>query len=110
MKNERVWPEEEFSMSNINVSLPEPMREWIEAKIKAGRYGNLSEYVRDLIRRDQGRETEDRLDALLLDGLESLDAGKGIELTPKYWEKKRQDIIRRHNERTTKKKKKKSSV
>ena len=92
-------------MTNINVSLPEPMREWVEAQIKAGRYGNLSEYVRELIRRDQKRVAEERLEALLLEGLDSLDAGKGIEITPEYWEKKRQDLIRRHNERTAKKKK-----
>jgi antitoxin ParD1/3/4 len=92
-------------MTNINVSLPEPMREWVEAQIKAGRYGNLSEYVRDLIRRDQKREAEERLEALLLKGLDSLDAGKGIEITPEFWEKKRQDLMRRHNERTAKKKK-----
>ena len=92
-------------MTNINVSLPEPMREWVEAQIKAGRYGNLSEYVRELIRRDQKREAEERLETLLLEGLDSLDAGKGIEITPEFWEKKRQDLIRRHNERTAKKKK-----
>jgi len=92
-------------MTNINVSLPEPMREWVEAQIKAGRYGNLSEYVRDLIRRDQKREAEERLEALLLEGLDSLDAGKGIEITPEFWEKKRQNLIRRHTERTAKKKK-----
>jgi antitoxin ParD1/3/4 len=92
-------------MTNINVSLPEPMRKWVEAQIKAGRYGNLSEYVRELIRRDQKLEAEERLEALLLEGLGSLDAGKGIEITPEYWEKKRQELIRRHNERTAKKKK-----
>jgi antitoxin ParD1/3/4 len=97
-------------MTNINVSLPEPMRKWVEAQIKAGRYGNLSEYVRELIRRDQKREAEERLEALLLEGLDCLDAGKGIDITPEFWEKKRQDLLRRHNERTAKKKKKKKSA
>ena len=83
-------------MTNINVSLPEQMREWIESRIRAGRYGNLSEYVRDLIRRDQEREANERLEALLLEGLESLDAGKVAEITPEFWEKKRLDLIRRH--------------
>ena len=41
-------------MSNMSVSLPEQMKAWIEARIKAGKYHNASEYVRDLIRRDQG--------------------------------------------------------
>ena len=39
--------------TSLNISLPEPLREWIEAQIKRGRYGNASEYLRELIRRDQ---------------------------------------------------------
>jgi antitoxin ParD1/3/4 len=82
-------------MSNINVSLPEPMREWVEAQIKQGRYGNLSEYVRDLIRRDQQRSADDRLEALLLEGLNSLAADKGIEVTSEYMERKRHELNER---------------
>lgn len=82
-------------MTTINVSLPEPMREWVEAQIKQGRYGNLSEYVRDLIRHDQQRVADSRLEALLHEGLDSLEAGKGIELTPEYMEKKRQELNNR---------------
>ena len=35
--------------------MPEPMDEWIKTQIASGRYGNDSEYVRDLIRKDQER-------------------------------------------------------
>ncbi len=42
-------------MATMNVSLPEPMKEWVEAQIETGRYANASDYVRDLIRRDQER-------------------------------------------------------
>lgn len=74
-------------MTNINVSLPEPMRDWVEAQIKAGRYGNLSEYVRNLIRQDQDREAkEQRIDELLLEGIRSLEAGRGIEVTEENWD------------------------
>jgi len=44
-------------MATMNVSLPDPMKEWVEAQAKAGRYSNASDYVRDLIRRDQERQT-----------------------------------------------------
>ena len=40
-------------MATMNVSLPDPMKEWVEAQAKTGRYSNASDYVRDLIRRDQ---------------------------------------------------------
>lgn len=43
-------------MATMNVSLPDPMKEWVEAQAATGRYSNVSDYVRDLIRRDQERE------------------------------------------------------
>ena len=42
-------------MATMNVSLPDPMKIWVEAQTKDGRYSNASDYVRDLIRRDQDR-------------------------------------------------------
>ena len=42
-------------MATMNVSLPDPMKEWVEAQAAEGRYANASDYVRDLIRRDQER-------------------------------------------------------
>ncbi len=40
-------------MTTMNVSLPDQMKDWIETRIDAGHYHNVSEYIRDLIRRDQ---------------------------------------------------------
>lgn len=40
-------------MATMNISLPDPMKQWVEAQTKDGRYANSSDYVRDLIRRDQ---------------------------------------------------------
>ena len=42
-------------MSTMNVSLPEQMKNWVEQQSKTGRFSNTSDYVRDLIRRDQTR-------------------------------------------------------
>jgi antitoxin ParD1/3/4 len=42
-------------MATMNVSLPDPMKDWVESRSKDGRYSNASDYVRDLIRRDQVR-------------------------------------------------------
>lgn len=42
-------------MATMNVSLPDKMREWVDEQTASGRYGNASDYVRDLIRRDQDR-------------------------------------------------------
>lgn len=43
-------------MATMNISLPDQMREWVEAQAKSGKYGNASDYMRDLIRHDQERE------------------------------------------------------
>ncbi len=42
-------------MATLNVSLPDPMKEWVEARMKDGKFSNTSDYVRHLIRRDQER-------------------------------------------------------
>jgi len=39
----------------MNISLPEQMKTWAEAQAETGKYSNTSDYVRDLIRRDQER-------------------------------------------------------
>lgn len=42
-------------MATMNVSLPDAMKDWVEGQAATGRYSNASDYVRDLIRRDQER-------------------------------------------------------
>lgn len=42
-------------MGTMNISLPDPMKSWVEDQAKTGRYANSSDYVRDLIRRDRAR-------------------------------------------------------
>jgi antitoxin ParD1/3/4 len=40
-------------MATMNVSLPIPMKRWVEQQADTGRISNVSDYVRDLIRMDQ---------------------------------------------------------
>ncbi|PCJ34500.1 MAG: type II toxin-antitoxin system ParD family antitoxin [Alphaproteobacteria bacterium] len=42
-------------MATMNVSLPDQMKNWVEDQTQLGRYSNASDYIRDLIRRDQER-------------------------------------------------------
>ena len=59
-------------MATMNVSLPDPMKEWVEAQARGGRYSNASDYVRDLIRRDQERAAKiAHMQRLVDEGLES---------------------------------------
>ena len=52
----------------MNISLPESLRSFVEDQVSRRRYGTTSEYVRDLIRRDQDRQ---HLRGLLLAGATS---------------------------------------
>ncbi|MDH4320438.1 MAG: type II toxin-antitoxin system ParD family antitoxin [Desulfobulbaceae bacterium] len=59
-------------MATMNVSLPDPMKHWVEEQAKTGRYSNASDYVRDLIRRDQERASKiAHMQLLVTEGLES---------------------------------------
>ena len=59
-------------MATMNVSLPDAMKEWVEAQARGGRYSNASDYVRDLIRRDQDRAAKiAEMQRLVTEGLES---------------------------------------
>ncbi|MHB1101492.1 MAG: type II toxin-antitoxin system ParD family antitoxin [Devosia sp.] len=40
-------------MATMNISLPDKMKEWVERQVATGRYANASDYVRDLVRRDE---------------------------------------------------------
>lgn len=42
-------------MATMNISLPDSMKSWVETRTDGGNYANSSDYVRDLIRRDQER-------------------------------------------------------
>lgn len=55
----------------MSFALPESLRDYIDARVRSGEYGNTSEYLRELIRRDQQEQAARRLRELITDGLES---------------------------------------
>ena len=62
----------------MSFALPESLRVYIDERVRSGPYGNTSEYLRDLIRRDQEAQATKRLRELLEEGLAS---GRPTELT-----------------------------
>lgn len=58
-------------MTSLNISLPEMMRVFVDEQVAFGGYGTASEYVRELIREDQKRKAQQRLETMLLQGLDS---------------------------------------
>jgi antitoxin ParD1/3/4 len=76
-------------MQTMNISLPEPLRDFVETQIASGRYSSVSEYIRALIREDEKRNAKERLEALLLEGLES----EETELTRQDFEEIRKEAL-----------------
>jgi antitoxin ParD1/3/4 len=62
-------------MATIHLSLPASMRDWVVAQTESGRYANASDYVHDLIRRDQVRNEKIIAMQRLVD--EGLNSGVG---------------------------------
>jgi antitoxin ParD1/3/4 len=55
-------------MSTMNISLPESLKDYVDIQVAKGGYGTSSEFVRELIRKDQD---QNRLRDLLLEGAAS---------------------------------------
>ncbi len=76
-------------MQSMNISLPDPMKEFVDGQIAKGRYSSVSEYVRELIRSDEKRKAEDQLEALLLEGMQ----GEEAAFTREDWQAIRQEAL-----------------
>ena len=79
-------------MAVVNISLPDQMKSYIDERLTEGRFSSTSEYFRDLVREDQQRRASERLETLLLEGLES---GEPVDVTDEYIQQKRADLMQR---------------
>jgi antitoxin ParD1/3/4 len=81
-------------MATLNISLPEGMKVFVEDQVrKEESYTSASDYVRALIREDQKRKAEEKLEVLLLEGL---DSGDPIEAKAAWWKKKKEELLASH--------------
>jgi len=76
-------------MQSMNISLPDPLKQYVDGQIAQGRYSSAIEYVRELIRADEKRKAEEQLEAKLLEGLNSAES----ELTPADWRAIRKEAL-----------------
>jgi antitoxin ParD1/3/4 len=84
-----------MEMTSLNISLPKTMKEFIETQVQEGSFSTPSEYMRALVREDQKRHQEKQLEALLLASLES---GEPVEITPEFWQQRRQALLSKMQE------------
>ena len=78
-------------MATLNISMPDELRVFIEARVSMGEYQSASDYLRDLIRHDR-EETE----RLLMDGL---DSGTSTPLDMQALQKKAKGLLNKERSR-----------
>ncbi len=57
-----------MSMTSLNISLPEALKEYVEGQVASGDWGTPSEYIRELIRQDKERRLKDLENEILAAG------------------------------------------
>jgi len=84
-------------MIRHTISLREPMSQYIDGRIAEGQYGNVSEYFRDLVRRDQERRQSamDELKALI-DKAEA--SGISEKTVEDIWKEAKARYVKRHGD------------
>ena len=78
-------------MTTLTISLPDSLKEFIDIEVQTKGYGNVSEYVRGLLREAQAKEADSRFEALLIQGLTT---GEDIPLSPAFWAELKQDAAK----------------
>jgi antitoxin ParD1/3/4 len=74
----------------MSFALPEELRAYVDERVASGEYGNTSEYLRELIRRDRQEQAVNWLRALVADGL---DSGDPLPLTDQRVEQLRREAL-----------------
>ena len=83
----------ESNSVTMNVSLPKPLKQYVDGKVSSGIYGSSSEFVREAIREKLEREqSRASLTAKLVEGLNS---GKPIPFTDEYFKRKKNALAER---------------
>jgi antitoxin ParD1/3/4 len=74
--------------ATMNISLPPPLKDWVEAQVAAVGYATVSEYFRQLLRTEQQRQLRDQIDVNLHD---ALDSGATTPMTQADWQRIRRE-------------------
>ena len=78
----------------MNISLPGPMKTWVESQKNNGRYNTASDYIRDLIRHDQERASKIAAMQKLVD--EAFESGDTEMSLREIWEEAKAEANSSH--------------
>jgi antitoxin ParD1/3/4 len=88
------------TMQTMNISLPDQLKEFVDDQVGSGRYSSVSEYVRDLIRDDEKRKAQEKLETLLMEGIQS---SEPTEMTRQDWDEIRREAVKQFERRKSRK-------
>lgn len=72
-----------MASATMNISLPEGLRDYVKTRVNEEHHSTPSAYIRQLIIQDKKRAAQEKLEALLIEGLNS---GEPIEVDDAYWD------------------------
>lgn len=78
---------------SIEVHLSEPAQSFVEEQVAAGQFTSPSDFIVNLVEQARREAAHKRFEKLLLEGL---DSGPGVEVTPDYWQKKKEEWTRKY--------------
>ncbi len=87
-------------MQTMNISLPDQLKDFVDEQVGTGRYSSVSEYVRELIREDERRKAREKLETLLMEGIQS---GEPTVMTRQDWEEVRREALKQFEVRRSRK-------
>jgi antitoxin ParD1/3/4 len=80
-------------MATMNVSLPDPLKKFVDEEVREGGFASTSDYMRDLIRQRQRAKAEELLRRLIAEGLAS---GPAEPVTKDTFRRMRKELRERH--------------
>jgi antitoxin ParD1/3/4 len=78
--------------TSMNISLPAPLKSWVEQQVEERGYSTASEFVRDVLRREQEQAVRAAVDSRLL---QAIDSGEATPMTAKDWKRIRTEGMKR---------------
>ena len=85
--------------TSIHISLPESLKEYIQERCTTGDFSNPSDFIRALVREDKERSAKAKIEALLLEGLESVQQEGSIPVDKRFFDRMVADAVEQHNKR-----------
>lgn len=81
-------------MTELNIQLPDDVGSFVHEQVASGKSSSVSEYILLLVERERQQESHERVEQLLLAGL---DSGSAVEVSREWWLQKADEWAAKHS-------------